>query len=257
MPRKKAAAAPGPMTFEDLFELREQTEKISKFLHDELVEKLQTLWPLMAAKRIFGQHLSPREPVKGADEALNEIQRRFEEVREKPFGLMGEMSAQDLASASGGMALTPWQYPQAVTAGDQTAIIQVTSPNKWFLTYKSDYTLPQLSKALIEKQDTWPGPTRDFVVNALAMDMMMARSPGLVSILAAVGFTVGSTTTRTTGKLPLVTIESNLRSSLPPEELLLKAARFSGVAAFIELIDASAIESYEDPFSQRLWALLE
>jgi|GEM_PF-5489925 len=256
MPRKKAAANQ-PMSFDDLFELREQTEKISKFLHDELLDKLQTLWPLLAAKRVFGQHLSPREPVKGADEAFNEIQKRFEEVRESPYGLMGEMSKQDLASAAAGMALTPWQYDYVATVGDQTTVVQVTSPNKWHLSFKADYTLPQLMKALRAKEDLWPGPTREFIVNSLAMDMVMQRNPGLVGILEAVGFQVVSTKTKTTGELPLVTVESNLKSSLPPDEMLVKAARFSGVAAFNELIDASAIDEYEDPFSKRLKALLE
>jgi hypothetical protein len=79
----------------------------------------------------------------------------------------------------------------------------------------------------------------------------------LVSILESVGFQVKTETTKTTGDLPLVTIQSNLRSSLPPDDLLLKAARFSGVPAFIELIDSAAIEDYEDPFSQRLHALLD
>lgn len=256
MPRKKAAAAPKPLSFEDLFELREQTEKISKFLQDELLEKLQTLWPLLAAKRVFGQHLSAREPVKGADEALIDIQKRFEEVRDRPYGLMGEMGKQDLASASAGMSLTPWQYDYVATSGDQSTVVQVTSPNKWSFSFKSDYTLPALTKALREKQDLWPGPTRDFVVNSLVMAMVIERTPGVVSILESVGFQVATETTKTTGGLPLVTIQSNLRSSLPPDDLLLKASRFSGVPAFIELIDSSAIDDYEDPFSQRLQALV-
>lgn len=255
MPRKKAAATK-PMTFDDLFELREQTAKISEFLHAELTGALQSLWPLMAAKRVFGQHLSPRESVKGADEALGEIQQRFEQVRERPFGLMGEMTTEDLASAAAGMSLTPWQYDYVATSGDQSTVVLVTSPNKWSFSYKSDYTLPQISKALREKQDLWPGPTRSFIVNALAMDLMFQRNRGLVSILESVGFRVATEKLETTGDLPLVTIESNLSASLPPDELLVKAARFSGVPAFIELIDSSAIADYEDPFTRKLQALL-
>ncbi len=256
MPRKKAAANQ-LMSFDDLFELREQTEKVSKFLHDELLDKLQTLWPLLAAKRIFGQHLNPREPVKGADEAFNEIQKRFNAVRENPYGLMGEMSKQDLGSVGAGMVLTPWQYEHIASVDGQETAVQVTSPNKWHLSFKSDYTLPQLTKALQAKEDLWPGPTREFIVNSLAMDMVVKRNPGVVSILDAVGFQVASAKTKATGELPLVTVESNLKSSLPPDELLVKAARFSGVAAFNELIDAAAIDEYEDPFSKRLRALVE
>ncbi|MBI1358634.1 MAG: hypothetical protein GC160_30235 [Acidobacteria bacterium] len=257
MSKKKAAKSEPSMTFDELFELRERTEVISQFLEKELTETLATLWPLLAAKRVFGQYISPRETVKAADEAFSELETRFNEVRSTPYGLMSEMAKQDVASAAGGMVLSPWQYPYVVGEAEASKTVQVTSPNKWYFTYKSEYTLPQISQALREKQDLWPGPTREFVVNALAMDMVLARSPGLVRILESLGFKVVIETNRTMGKLPLVTIESNLRAALPPDELLLKATRFSGVSAFHELIDAAAIEEYENPFVTRLQALFE
>ena len=244
------------MSFDDLFELRERTDKISQFLEKELGETLATLWPLLAAKRVFGQYVNPRETVKGADEAYAEIESKFNELRSTPFGLMGDLTKQDLGS-TGGDGLGARQYVHAVGSGSEAKTVQVTSPNKWFLSYKSEYTLPQLSQVLREKQDPWPGPTREFVVNALAMDMVLARSPGVIRLLGAVGFKVVVETTRTMGKLPLVTLESNLRAALPPDELLLKATRFSGVAAFIELIDSAAVDEYEDSFKARLQALFD
>jgi hypothetical protein len=53
----------------------------------------------------------------------------------------------------------------------------------------------------------------------------------------------------------LVVIQSQVSTFLPPEPLILAATEFSGVSAFIELIDVDAIRQMSDPFKERILAL--
>ena len=58
------------------------------------------------------------------------------------------------------------------------------------------------------------------------------------------------------GKLPVLSIHCTLGSFRPADELILAATRFSGVPAFIELMDLDAIEKLRDPFQKQIEELL-
>ena len=58
------------------------------------------------------------------------------------------------------------------------------------------------------------------------------------------------------GKLPLLTISSRISSFRPTDELILSAIRFSGVPAFIELVDTEAVRRLEDPLRQQVEKIL-
>jgi hypothetical protein len=52
--------------------------------------------------------------------------------------------------------------------------------------------------------------------------------------------------------LPLVVIQSQIPTFLPPESVIAAATELSGIDAFIELIDLEAIRELPDPFRQRV-----
>jgi len=256
MARKKVAAKSKSMSLEDLVDLRERTGKVGKSLEDQLSEYLKTLWPLFAPKRILGSYMSPRDDVKGSDATFADLCKRFNSVRAEPFGLMGELEKSGLAAASGGFALYPWQYVRAVPDGKEIKAVKITSPTCWVLTYRSDYSLAQMTQAVEDSGDPWPSPTRDFVVGSLVMTMMMERHPGVVSLIEDLRYSVEIKKSAKLGKLPLVTLRARIDATLPPDDILLKAIRFSGVSAFHELVAADSVEMIEDPVKQRLTEIL-
>ena len=54
------------------------------------------------------------------------------------------------------------------------------------------------------------------------------------------------------GKLLLLLTNSRISSFRPPDELVLAAIRFSGVPAFIELVDTEAVRQLEDALRQQV-----
>jgi hypothetical protein len=50
--------------------------------------------------------------------------------------------------------------------------------------------------------------------------------------------------------LPLTTLTAKLTSFRPADELVAAATAFSGIAAFIELVDLGAVQSKPDPWWQ-------
>lgn len=63
------------LRLEQLAELREKTEKVSKFFVERLQDHLETIRPLLAPARVFGKHVrsAMREDVAGADAAVRKL----------------------------------------------------------------------------------------------------------------------------------------------------------------------------------------
>ena len=61
---------PPILNLDELLGFREQTERISGFLHKRLKEHLTALSPLLAPGRVLGKHSGGRESSSRADEAL-------------------------------------------------------------------------------------------------------------------------------------------------------------------------------------------
>jgi hypothetical protein len=88
------------------------------------------------------------------------------------------------------------------------------------------------------------------------MQALIARSGGLSSILAELRYNVAAQTHPGFNGLPLVVIQSQIPTFLPPEPLIAAATELSGVNAFIELVDVEAIRELSDPFKQRISQLI-
>lgn len=240
------------VTLDNLVELRETSEKLSQFLAGRLKAHLDTLYPLLAPKRIFGKHIGAREAVPKADEAFAQLGDKYREAAGAPFELRSDLDEPALSAMEHGIEVYPWEYTHEV--GGKS--ITMTSPVRWVVTYRSDYTLAQLRALMAAKGERKALPLRQFLVNAVALQVVLSRTPGLTALLQDLAYDVRMENGPGLGRLPLVTVGFPMPSFRPPDELIQAATRFSGVPAFIELVDTEAAQTLENPLRTRIEELL-
>jgi hypothetical protein len=253
---KETSPVAQPLTFEQLATLRRKTEAIAQFLRDQLQAHLETLRPLFAPRRFLGKFVAGKEEVPGAEKAVAQLQTQFQEVCGKPFALPAEFDTGLLSDIDNRLVLFPWEYTYDATYQNETKTLTMTSPVRWVLTYSSGYTLEQLRHVLADQHQSRPDYVRQFIVNALVMRLCLEKFPGLVQLFADLRYQIRTEKVSGFGDLPLLTITSCVSSFRPADELILMATRFSGVPAFIELVDVDSVPALEDPLKERIEQLL-
>lgn len=245
------------LTFPELAEARRATETISTFLQSQLVSYLETLRPLFEPERLLGKHAGGKAVAAHGDKALAQIQQSYVALAGKPFELPREFEAGWVAHIDSTLELYRWDYIHEATGGPQPKPITMTHPARWVLGYKSGATLAQIARGLVSRSERQPELMKQFVVNALVLNGLIARNTGLSGLLGSLRFDVQVQELPGFGKLPLVTITAQLPTFRPADDLILTAVSFSGVPAFIELIDLATVRSLEDPLKMRIEALLK
>lgn len=240
------------LTFEQLVELRSKTEAISQFLSKRLRTHLETLRLLLAPRRLLGKYVGVKEDVVGADRAFSQLQEIYRGVCGKPFALPAELDDNPLKLLENRLELYPWEYIHQAKSERETKAVTITSPVRWVLTYSAGYTLSQALQVVIGKEQRQIDALRQFVVNALVMHQVLAKYPGIMQLLTDLRYQVNVDKSSGMGELPLITVSACLPSFRPSDELLLTAIRFSGVPAFIELIDVAMLDTLDDPLKQHL-----
>jgi hypothetical protein len=233
-------------------DLRAKTEVIAQFLHQRLKAHLETLRLLLAPRRLLGKYVGVKEDVVGVDKAFAQLQELYRGVCGKPFALAAELDEGPLKLLENRLELYPWEYTYQAKSERETKTATITSPVRWVLTYSAGYTLSQVLQAVIGKEQRQTDALRQFVVNALVMHLVFAKYPGIVQLLTDLRYQVGVEKSPSLGELPLVTLSACLPSFRPADQLILTAIRFSGVSAFIELIDMDMLDTLHDPLKQHL-----
>lgn len=244
------------LTLAELPDVRRRTEGIAKLLHEQLTHHLDVLWPLLAPERLLGKAAGAKADVAGAEVALAELQRKYKEFVAKPFDLPSELDPQWLTLIGNRLKLHQWEYIHQAGPDAEKKPIAMTSTVRWILSYGSNYTPAQAKAALSGKEPRRAEYLRQFVVNALVMNQVIAKNPGLVRLFADLRYEVKTDTSPELGQLPLVTVTSCLPSFRPADDLIIAATGFSGVSAFIELLDLDAVRTIQDPLKQRIEAML-
>jgi hypothetical protein len=253
---EEQGSAAKTLTFEELADLRDKTEAISQLLQKQLKAHLETLRPLLAPRRLLGKYVGVKEDVVGADRAFAQLQEHYKGVCGKPFTLPPELDEGPLSSIDSRIDLYPWEYTHQAESERETRPVTITSPVQWILTYSSEYTLSQFIQAAAGKEQRRSESIRQFVVNALVMQGMLAKFPGITQLLADLRYEIRLQKSPGLGELPLVTICSCLASFRPADSLVLAATRLSGIPAFIELIDLDAVHTLTDPLKLRIEEML-
>jgi len=245
-----------PLTFQELPELRRKTEVISKFLQDQVLTHLETLRPILSPERLFGRPAGAKVDVALADRALAQLQQNYKPFSAHPFDLPSELDQYWLSLVGSRVTLYPWEYTYQAGPGREGRAITMTSPLRWVVSFNSAYTLSQVRQALAGKGERRPEHIRQFVVNALVTQLIFTHTPGLALLFTDLRYQLETDAAPDLPKLPLTTITSGLPSFRPGDELILSATNFSGVPAFIELIDIDALSHLHDPLKTRIEELL-
>ncbi|PYJ69581.1 MAG: hypothetical protein DME76_08535 [Verrucomicrobia bacterium] len=246
------------LKIEQLADLREKTEMVSQLLQNQLKGYLDTLRPLLAPRRILGNYVrsSVKEDIPDTDVALKRLREKYKEVCGKPFALPAEFDESVLADMDNRLELYPWEYSHEASNEREKKTITVASPVKWALSYTSGYTVRQLREVLVGKRERRQEEVRQFLVNAMVVQLVLAKFPGTNQLLKDLRYDIGLDKCQGLGDLPLVTIRSSLPSFRPSDDIILAATRLSGVPAFIELIDFDVLSNLEDPFKTKIEAKL-
>jgi hypothetical protein len=218
---------------------------------------LETLKPPLAPERFLGKHVGGKADILGADKALAHISQAYRDLGGKPFDLPREFDAEWLAATGSRLELHRLEYIHHATNGAVTKPIRITSPLRWVLTYGSAVTPFQALQSISAKERGSGQNLRQFVVNALVMQLVLTRNPGLTDLFADLRFELRTELFSEAGNLPFTTITSCLPSFRPADDLILAATEFSGVPAFIELIDTDGVGELPDPLKQRVISLLK
>ena len=248
--------SPKALTLPELPEVRRRTEGIAQLLHGQLTQHLDVLWPLLAPERLLGKIAAGKADAPGAEVALAELQRKYKEFVPKPFELPSELDAQWLTLIGNKLKLHPWDYVHQAESPGGPKAITMTSPVRWVLSYGSNYTVSQAKAVLSGKEARRVEYVRQFVVNALVMNQVIAKNPGIVQLFADLRYEIRTDFSPDLGRLPLVTITSCLPSFRPADDLIIAATGFSGVPAFIELLDLDAVRNIADPLRKRIESML-
>jgi hypothetical protein len=236
------------LTVQELPELRRKTEAVSQFLQKQLAAHLETLRPLLSPERVFGKIAGGKVDVPGADRALMELQQNYRPFASKPYDLPRDLDTNWLTLVGSALELHAWEYVHSV----QGKPITMTSPLRWVVNYRANYTLGQVRGVLAGKETLRPEYLRQFVVNALALQQVLARNAGLVQLFADLRYELKTEKPGELQGLPVATITSCLPSFRPADDLIQAATAFSGVPAFIELADLDALKSPKDALKDKL-----
>ncbi len=240
------------LSLSDVPELRRKTEAVSQFLQQQIVGHLETLRPLFAPERIFGKLAGGRAEIPGAELALAELQKRYRPFTVRPYDLPNEFDTNWLLLIGTSLDLYPWEYACEI----QGKTITMTSPVRWVINYRTNYSFAQVKNVLSGKEKVRPEYLRQFVVNALVLQLALNHNPGLVQLFQDLGYDLKTDTPPELKNLPIVTITSCIRSFRPADEIITAATAFSGVPAFIELINLDAQQTAKDLLKEKLLSLM-
>ena len=236
--------------------LRAKTESVAKLLRERLATQLEALRPLFAPRRLLGRHArgGARDEVPGAERAFARLKESYAAACGRPFTLPKELEDEPL-SIEPLLDLHPFEYSHTLS-GDGRAIA-VTNPVRWVITYRSGYTLAQLESALANRATLRPADAKQFLLNALALEQLLGAFPEIGELLRELRYEVAIEKRPALGELPLVTLTSALPAFRPSDDVIATAVRFSGVPAFIELVDLEALPTLADPLRERIAGAIE
>lgn len=236
------------LTLQELPELRRKTEAVSRYLRQQIAAHLETLRPVFAPDRIFGKYAGGKVDVTGAESSLVQLKQRYKNFTTKPYDLPTEFDANWLTLVGNALELHAWDYEHAI----QGKPITMTSPLRWAMNFRTSYTLGDVKNVLAGKETVRADYLRLFVVNALVLQLVLERNPGLVQLFADLRFEMKFETPAELRGLPIVTITSCLPSFRPADDLIQAATAFSGVPAFIEVADLNAMHNPKDSLKEKI-----
>ena len=240
------------LSLQELPDLRRKTDAVSRFLKQQITVHLETLRPVLAPDRIFGKYAGGKTEVSGAERALTELQQSYKAFTRKPYDLPETLDLNWLNLVGNSVDLHQWEYAHTI----QGKSITITSPLRWGVNYRTNYTLAQVKNVLEGKEAVRQDYLRQFVVNALVLQVVVNRSAGVAQLFQDLRYELKVETDPMLKGLPIVTVTSCIASFRPGDDLIQAATAFSGVPAFIELLDSASVQNPPDTMREKLMAVI-
>jgi hypothetical protein len=240
------------VALQDLPGLRTRTERVAEALRQQLATHLETLKPMYAPARIFGKCAGGKIEVPTDERALADVKEKFPAYSGSPFNLPSLFDSHWLTLTGGSLELIPWEYVHDIGGRK----ITMTAPLRWVLNYKTGLGIAKLRAAAAGEAKLEPELLRQFVVNALVLQAVLRFTPGFAQLFGDLRYEMKTETLSEFKGLPLVTVASCLESFRPADDLITAATAFSGVPAFVELLDIEASKNPRDLLRERIEQLL-
>ena len=244
------------LTLAELPEQRRKTIAVSDFLRNRIAGHLETLQPLLAPERVLGKFASGKAEVPGAERALADLQKTYQAFTASPYELSPNFDPHWLTLVGQRIELHPWEYAHEARSERESKSITITSPLRWIVNYSANCSLAQFKQELGGRDSRRLEKLRQFVVNALVLQQVVAKTTGLPALLSDLRLELKIEQAPGIPKLPLVVISSLLPSYRPADDLVLAAAAFSGVTAFVELIDLDQLNTWPDSLKANIELLV-
>lgn len=245
-----------PLTLQELGERRKNTELVAQWLQQELISILDTLRPLLVPERALANYPGAKLEFEAVEKSYGRFLQSYKELTGRPFDLARDFDSDYVTNISSRLELYRWEYLHEIPTARGAKTITMTSPLRWILTYPSSYHFSQMREAMAGRNERRTEYMRQFVINSLVMQLAISKAPGLPRLFEALRYGLTCEQPTEWNKLPLVIITSTIPSFRPPDELIAEATEFSGVPAFIELIDTDAIARAEDPLKVKIREIL-
>jgi hypothetical protein len=243
------------LSIEQLAELREKTDAISQHIQGQLAAHLETIRSLLSPRWVLGTHVEAGEGdvLPGADRAFDRLIEEYQTHHGRPFSLPRDLQG-DPIKIDERLDLHPWEYKTVV--GEEGKEVTVTAPLRWVLNYRSGYSPGRLREHVVERKNLDRDDAQRFVVSSLVLKALFEKYEGLRNLLRDLRFTLHTEPYDGLGELPLVSISSCVPSFRPADDVVLQATKFSGVPAFIEVVDTEAVKSLDDPIRAKIEEIL-
>ena len=242
---------------QEFLKLREATQKVSQALNDRLKRHLAVLRPLFIPRRLLGTYVKSgtMEEVAGSDKAFAELQEKYAQVAQKPFGLPSKLQP-PLDPISNQLEAIPYQYPLRFEGGQDRAVT-ITSSCSWTVSYHSECSLGRLKAMLAGQEPKDLQDMKQTIVNHLALVIFLDRFPALAQLLEDLRYSVEIKVLDELGGLEVVAIRAPLETFLPPDDFIVQVTQLSGIPAFQEIISPEAVENLPDPLRDSLMQLIK
>jgi hypothetical protein len=240
----------------EFLKLRQATEKITQFLTKRLKTHLDVIKPLFNPRLLLGNYIKSAimDEVAGTDKAFAELQELYGTTCEKPFGLPRKLTP-PLPPIFNQLDTVPSQYSLSLV-GSEDKTIEITSPTRWILSYRSECPLNRLRAMASGMEARQTDEMRQGLINHLAMVIFLKHFPALNQLLEDLRYQVNIRNLVDLGNLPVVVLTSPVETFLPPDDFIAQITQLSGIPAFQEIIDPEGIENVPDPLKEALRNLI-
>ena len=242
---------------EQLPRLHEITQQIEKTCRAQLRAYIDALAPLFRPRRVLGNHMegTDKENVPGADRNMNDLREIFFKACGRPFDLRKELSS-PIESIPTQIQLHPWEYSYEIASERERKTISIVSPLTWVVSYPTTYSYPMIRQLIQANQGDDAESSRAFVLRACLMHLMFAKLPELMTLFEGLRYRVEVKKSPQLGELPLVTVSAPVATYRPSDDLLIRAAGFSGRTGFVEVINPEQATNIVDPLRMQVQKIL-